>query len=417
MNVARTLLRVASWSALTAGAIACSSSGKSEFSDAPPTGNNGAGGFVSSGGSANGGGDPTGGGGFVSSGGSGVGGNPNINACAKQTTGGELVPLDLYFMVDKSGSMQDNGKWTNVTSALKQFVSLPDAAGIGVGLGFFGVPPSKPPPASCTDNSQCGEYGPCLPGFNMCTGAVGGADSCDYNDYVTPKMTIANLPASAPQFAAEVDKMSPNGSTPTTQAIRGALTYAHDWATKHSDHLTLVVFATDGEPAGCPNSNSLDAAAKSAAQAWQAWGIKTVVIGVGTELGALNAIAQAGGTNKAILVDAGSGNTAKDFLAALNELRSYVACTYQVPKPPPGQTLDFSQVNVQITPPSGQPSFLGQVADAGACGTTGGWYYDNPAAPTKILLCDSTCAGIKQGQTPSTSTKVEVVLGCQTKFG
>lgn len=415
MNVARTLLVCSSLLVVAASVSACSSSGKSEFADAEAAGANGGAGFTSGGGS----GGANAGGSFSTGGGSNAGGNPNINACAKQTTGGELVPLDLYFMVDRSGSMQDSGKWTNVTTALKQFVALPDAAGIGVGIGFFGVAPSKPPPTSCTNNAQCGDYGPCLAGFNMCTGAIGGApDSCDFNDYVKPKMTISELPAAASQFTSEVSKQSPDGSaTPTTPGIRGALTYAHDWATQHPDHLTLVVFATDGEPTGCTGSNSVDLSAQSASQAWQAWGIKTVVIGVGSELGALNAIAQAGGTDKAVLVDAGGGNTAKQFLDALNELRSFVACKYQVPKAPAGQELDFGQVNVQITPPSGQSEFLGQVAGPSNCGTGGGWYYDNPTAPTKILLCDSTCAGIKQGQTPSTSTKVEIVLGCSTKFG
>ncbi|MCC6649150.1 MAG: VWA domain-containing protein [Polyangiaceae bacterium] len=408
---------VTAWSSLVlaaAASVACGSSGKSEFEDPPAAAGATGGGFASNGGQSAGGAGGAGGG--FTGGTTSAGGSTQINACAKQTTGGELIPLDLYFMVDRSGSMEDNGKWTSVTTALKQFVALPDAAGIGVGIGFFGVPPSKPPPTSCTNDAQCGEYGPCLPGFNMCTGAVGGADSCEYADYATPKMTIATLPAAASQFTGEIGKVSPKGSTPTTPAIRGALTYAHEWSTQHPDHLTLVVFATDGEPAGCIKSNSVDLAAQSASQGWQSWGIKTVVIGVGSELGALNAIAQAGGTDKAVLVDVG-GNVAKEFLDALNQLRSYVACKYQIPKPPGGQELDFGQVNVQVTSPGGQPMFLGQVPDAASCGTAGGWYYDNPSAPTKILLCDATCAGVKQGQTPSTSTKVEIVLGCMTKFG
>jgi hypothetical protein len=65
---------------------------------------------------------------------------------------------------------------------------------------------------------------------------------------------------------------------------------------------------------------------------------------------------------------------------------------------------------VRLTPDGGTPEVVPQVPTVGDCGTEGGWYYDNPAAPTKILLCPASCElvqSVNQGA-------IEIVLGCQT---
>ena len=41
------------------------------------------------------------------------------------------------------------------------------------------------------------------------------------------------------------------------------------------------------------------------------------------------------------------------------------------------------------------------------CGANGGWYYDDPAAPKTIKLCDSTCQSLQGG-------KVSLEFGCKT---
>jgi hypothetical protein len=51
------------------------------------------------------------------------------------------------------------------------------------------------------------------------------------------------------------------------------------------------------------------------------------------------------------------------------------------------------------------------VKDAGACDpASGGWYYDNEDAPTRILACDQTCSDFKA----ALEGQVNVVLGCPT---
>ena len=44
------------------------------------------------------------------------------------------------------------------------------------------------------------------------------------------------------------------------------------------------------------------------------------------------------------------------------------------------------------------------------CTAAGGWYYDNPASPTKIILCPATCDEVKTFNEAS----IEIVLGCAT---
>jgi hypothetical protein len=83
-------------------------------------------------------------------------------------------------------------------------------------------------------------------------------------------------------------------------------------------------------------------------------------------------------------------------------------CTYELPDPPQGQTLDPDRVNVVFTPTGGSASTIPRVDSAGACGAGGGWYYDSATDPTQILLCPTTCTQFE------TAGEVNIELGCQT---
>jgi hypothetical protein len=51
------------------------------------------------------------------------------------------------------------------------------------------------------------------------------------------------------------------------------------------------------------------------------------------------------------------------------------------------------------------------VADKAACPASGNaWYYDNPGAPTQIILCTNSCGSVSAGG------EVDVLTGCQTIF-
>lgn len=57
---------------------------------------------------------------------------------------------------------------------------------------------------------------------------------------------------------------------------------------------------------------------------------------------------------------------------------------------------------------------LAKVANAAACGPAGGWYYDNDAAPTQVLLCPASCDSLNRASAPAETGRIEVLFGCAT---
>jgi len=121
--------------------------------------------------------------------------------------------------------------------------------------------------------------------------------------------------------------------------------------------------------------------------------------------------AAGGGGSKAFNV--GGGVAAQQALVdALESIRNSISCEYVLPKPSPQQgILDLKSVEMKFTPGENDPvTTIRQVADKDACGaTTGGFYYDDPKAPERIVLCPATCKAVRDGGELS---KVDVVLGC-----
>jgi len=339
-------------------------------------------------------------------------------SCAGTSIKAEKTPLDLFIMLDQSGSMGDAAgtgtKWEAVTSALDGFVDDPGATGLGVGIQYFGLPPAggMTCPTQCMTNTDCGACGPCMGfgGFGFCQGA-GGNDSCFPPDYSMAEVEIAALPGNAAMLKSSIGNHGPSTGTPTKPALQGAIVHSKMWAKSHPGHAVVVVFATDGEPSsGC--DDDIGHIEDVAATGYNvAPSIRTFVIGVGSNLDNLNGIAAAGGTQQAFLVDA-SANTTQQFLDALHTIQGTVLpCQYLIPVPQSG-TPDFNSVNVDYTPGgAGAPNHIPHVNDLAHCPPSGdAWYYDDPSAPTTILLCPSTC----QTVSGDIDGKVDVVLGCAT---
>jgi hypothetical protein len=91
---------------------------------------------------------------------------------------------------------------------------------------------------------------------------------------------------------------------------------------------------------------------------------------------------------------------------------SQVPCVYDIPADPSGQTIDFNKVNVSYKADANAPEEIIPHVPGGLpdCDATGGWYYDDPQSPTKIILCPATCAHV-QG---SSTGRVSVKFGCAT---
>ncbi len=110
----------------------------------------------------------------------------------------------------------------------------------------------------------------------------------------------------------------------------------------------------------------------------------------------------------------------QDFQPIFNDLATQVVvdagelpCTYIIPPPPPDETFDPQKVNVTFTDGNGTAHDILKVASEADCHPTdGGWYYNNDAMPTAILICPASCdlvSGDPLG-------KIDIVLGCQTKL-
>ena len=343
--------------------------------------------------------------------------------CATQTDEAQLKPLDMVIMLDRSGSMNEDGKWASVTSAIDEFVTDPGSDGLGVGLGYFPEPYgntclpcdygcglcyngccSLPTGDFCWDDGDC-DVGFC---YNFMCHAGGGNATCEASDYAAPDVQVATLPAVASTLQSSMSMVTPQGGTPTGPALAGALDYAKTFADDHVKKDVVVVLATDGEPTECEPQGIADIAAMATDAAAGMPAIATFVIGVGANLGNLNAIAAAGGTGTAYLVDA-DDTAPQKFLDALNDIRKVaVACEYEIPDVK-GGSIVYDLVNVTFTV-EGQPmQTLGYVGDISSC-DQGGWYYDNPANPDSIHMCPSTCMALQA----TDAVSVEIIYGCET---
>ena len=167
--------------------------------------------------------------------------DPN-SACVADKREGEQVPIDLYFMVDKTGSMlcpigragdtcaspparpvKGATRWSEMSKALTTFIGATDNAGVGAGMGFF------PRPGKDTD-----------------TGIT-----CQVADYEKPDVDIGILPDVAAAITMSIGDQKPAGSTPTLSSITGALNYAKQRQAATPSRRVALVYATDGIPQGC----------------------------------------------------------------------------------------------------------------------------------------------------------------------
>jgi hypothetical protein len=125
-------------------------------------------------------------------------------------------------------------------------------------------------------------------------------------------------------------------------------------------------------------------------------------------------VTRTGGVRAQICSGATAWTPFFDSVATAVEHTSRVACDMPIPSPAPGYVLDPTHVNVVFTPMGSPPSYLGKVAGAGACGPTGGWYYDDDAAPTRIFLCPASCQSLQDAAHMTGGASVQVQFGCDT---
>jgi len=309
-------------------------------------------------------------------------------ACSGVSSEAEPVAIDLFIMMDRSSSMakpvegKDMTRWEALQQAVQNFVDSGENGDIRAGIGFFGL-----------------------------TGGNDDSIDCSQERYSTPKVEIGPLDEVGADLVAAMNDMVPGGLTPEGPALAGALDHAAEWAKKNPGRVTAVVLVSDGYPTQCmPNTLSGLADIAERAHMNEPY-VRTYVIGLASEYN-LNAVAAAGGTREAFLVD--KGDISASFASVLhNVANTKLACQYALPpSTDPTQKLDFEKVQVTYTTAGDETEEIPAVPGIQGCAqsTNGGWYYDNPSNPTSIMVCPCTCTRFDAG-------RVDVRVGCKPRVG
>jgi hypothetical protein len=341
--------------------------------------------------------------GTTSAGGSGDAGSPTFEldsgppVCPRGPDGGLCGCLDLpllgdapniYFVLDRSGSMEENGKWTTMRAVITDVMRKLGPRG-RFGAAVFPDPrqdecaPGIEVMALRPGDSPAGSYGPATSAFGLSTSFIARGG--------TP--TAATLVALKNKLAALAGK-------------------------------TYVILATDGGPncdplaqcdiahcipniegaAGCePNTppsccdqspeNCLDGnAAVAAVASLKSAGIPTYVVGVpgsGPYAAVLGSMAAAGGTTRYYDVNSADQSA---FAAALSTIAAKITatCTFSLDQAPP----DSGMVNVYLD-------------DAVVPrDPVDGWSIDG----AKVTLLGAACQKVLNGN----ALTVRIVAGCPT---
>lgn len=101
-----------------------------------------------------------------------------------------------------------------------------------------------------------------------------------------------------------------------------------------------------------------------------------------------------------------------DAVAQAVATTSQLSCELTIPQED-GGNVDTAKINVRIVGDTTTEE-LYKVDGPGTCGADGGWYYDDPANPTKVVLCPVSC-DVAQSQVGIGKTgRIEVLFGCET---
>lgn len=301
------------------------------------------------------------------------------------------IPVDMYIMMDRSSSMtyvvpnSTETRWSAFEKGMRQFVMEASTQDLRAGIGFFGA------------------------------SIFGGDDAidCKMENYATPKVEIGQVADVGQDIVDAIVANQPAGLTPTLPALTGAVEHAKAWkaAGKNMGRKVVVVLVTDGYPTQCQSPVLISEIADVARAANDDEQIRTYVIGLAAGFN-LNTIAQAGGTESATLLDENEPTSSLvDALTNITDTK--VACEFEIPAPTVGMEIDKEKVQLIFTPQSAAEQEIPRLDNAGNCALNpnGGWYYDNPANPKRIIVCPCTCSQIAK------AGRLRVTVGCSPTFG
>jgi hypothetical protein len=319
--------------------------------------------------------------------------------CASTDIGVSLQPVHLALAFDVSGSMGKGDKpwhdktlkWDPVVAATRAFLEDPASSGLAASLTFF--------PGDGDED-----------------------DRCTADSYDEPDVAMTALPSDA--FGAAIAAIEPQssddwrGGTPTKFVMQGTRTFVEQ-ARADDPGRYAIVLITDGYPQGCSDDDDTVDAVVTEAEGALADDVKTFVIGVANPpldgapdtVSDLEAIAKAGGTSPAFLIDTGKPeDTSVRLEAAIDAIRgAAIACDIAIPTPPMGQAFDKEKVAVSYRSAGSAASDLAYDPD---CNAGDAFHYDDPHDPHTIVLCERTCTTVQADPDAS----LQVALTCERRF-
>jgi hypothetical protein len=318
---------------------------------------------------------------------------PDANVCARATVQAAPLPLDVVFLLDRSGSME-GPKWNSATLAILDFLDQGFPAPTQVGLNFL--------PFIVEEDVFGDQIGT---NYDLCAYRL-------YESLVVPLAPVASQ--RSPFEAAIASAITPTGfgfggETPLYAALEGSYLAAAKNEDAHPDHQSIVVLLTDGGATPCPEydvlSTSVGAMAALATSALRYNGVRTFTLALqGADPTFLSKLAAAG--NGVELTPA--TQTEADYLTQLDVVtRSAIGCAYALPPPPKGQTLDPTSVGVDVTATTGDKTPIPRVVDPTSCAAGAGFYLEGTTQP-KVVLCPASCAALNA----ESGSRVDVLVGC-----
>ncbi len=360
-------------------------------------GSSGSGGTVNPGGS---GGSP---GGSAGSGGTSVldGGSKDTGldpdaACVgiSQTANSKLLPADIIFALDNSGSMDEEAKFVQANMNIFSY-------GIPPHIDFHIVVIT----ADSTDDN------------GICIDPPLGSGTCPGDSNPPLFLHVPQFVASSDSLDLILSKFGDYESSLRTQSVKHVVVVSDDNASleassfdqqfrdKLSDFGAAPEYTfhgifsfSDPFPFACMNDPGSDPCCAPAVP----W---VYSADIGEEYAEL--VNMTGGV---------AGNLClQDFAPVFNAVTAAVtqstklACEWDIPDPPDGETVDPNLVNVEYAANGNPPEAIGYVDSKAACANVQhGWYFDDPVNPTKVYVCPQTCEMLQNAD----DAQIDIIFGC-----
>jgi hypothetical protein len=314
-------------------------------------------------------------------------GDPNECAAVSETAQNELLPVDIIFAVDTSGSMIEEKNFVqqnmnifsqqiflaNIDSHVVMIADpSPDGPCVNVPLGS----------GQCPNDTK-------LPDYLHVNQGVGSSNALEIILSTQPQWATSIRPGSIKHLVVVSDDDSSMGATAFDEAFKAI-------DPDYADYFFHAIVAYENpDPLECSFLGATCCAG---------------FIPLSADIGQvyLDLVNLTGGV---------SGDLCEQqFGPVFNQIAQSVlgstplACEWDIPDPPDGDTFDPTKVNVELLL-NGMQQSIYYVENEAACAGGDGWYYfpDN-VNPQTIRICPATCASVQAAEQAS----VDILFGCET---